>query len=143
MTTMTQPRLHHLAITVTDLEASVRWYEAVFDVHPVLDVPHPGGVGRILTDADRQLTFALHRHDTNDGQLFGETVTGLDHVGFAVASRDDLVAWQEHLEGNGVVRSDAADKPLTQSPIADEPYASVLVFRDPDNIQLELFAPAR
>ena len=28
------------------------------------------------------------------------------------------------------------------SPIADEPYASVLVFRDPDNIQLELFAPA-
>ena len=32
-------------------------------------------------------------------------------------------------------------KPLTQSPIADEPYGSVLVFRDPDNIQLELFAP--
>jgi hypothetical protein len=42
-----------------------------------------------------------------------------------------------------VVRSDAADKPLTQSPIADEPYGSVLVFRDPDNIQLELFAPPR
>jgi hypothetical protein len=49
---------------------------------------------------------------------------------------------QEHLEANGVVRADAADKPLTQSAIADEPYASVLVFRDPDNIQLELFAPA-
>jgi hypothetical protein len=30
---------------------------------------------------------------------------------------------------------------LTQSPIADEPYGSVLVFRDPDNIQLELFSP--
>jgi glyoxylase I family protein len=41
-----------------------------------------------------------------------------------------------------VVRADTADKPLTQSPIADEPYASVLVFRDQDNIQLELFAPA-
>jgi glyoxylase I family protein len=25
----------------------------------------------------------------------------------------------------------------------DEPYASVLVFRDQDNIQLELFAPAQ
>src|SRR5919112_2771107 len=143
MPTMTQPRLHHLAITVTDLEASVRWYEAVFDVHPVLDVPHQGGVGRILTDKDRQLTFPLHRHDSNDGRLFGETVTGLDHAGFTVGSRDDLAAWQEHLEANGVVRSDAADKPLTQSPITDEPYASVLVFRDPDNIQLEFFAPAR
>jgi glyoxylase I family protein len=49
MTAVTQPQLHHLAITVTDLEASVRWYEAVFDVHPVQDAPHPGGVGRILT----------------------------------------------------------------------------------------------
>jgi len=40
------------------------------------------------------------------------------------------------------VRSDTADKPLTQSPIADEAYGSVLVFRDPDNLQLEFFAPA-
>jgi hypothetical protein len=30
---------------------------------------------------------------------------------------------------------------MTQAPIADEPYGAVLVFRDPDNIQLELFAP--
>ena len=44
------------------------------------------------------------------------------------------------VETNGVVRADVADKPLTQSPIADEPYGSVLVFRDPDNIQLEFFA---
>ena len=54
--------------------------------------------------------------------------------------REDLEAWQGHLEANGVVRSDIADKPLTQSPIADEPYGSVLVFRDPDNIQLEFFS---
>ena len=136
-----QPRLHHLALTVTDLDASVRWYGSVFDVHPILDVPHPGGVGRILADADRNLMIALHRHDTSDERVFTETSTGLDHAGFAVPSRDDLEAWQRHLEANGVVRSDTADKPLTQSPIADEPYASVLVFRDPDNIQLELFAP--
>jgi glyoxylase I family protein len=137
-----QLRLHHLALTVADLDASVQWYEAVFDVHPVLDVPHQGGVGRILSDANQTLMFALHRHDTNDGGLFAETTTGLDHAGLAVGSRDDLEAWQDHLEANGVVRSEAADKPLTQSPIADEPYASVLVFRDPDNIQLELFSPA-
>jgi glyoxylase I family protein len=141
MSDVTQPRLHHLAITVTDLDASVRWYESVFDVHPILDIPHHGGVGRILAGSDRQLMIALHRHDDNDGGLFVETATGLDHGGFAVPSRRDLELWQEHLEANGVVRSDAADKPLTQSAIADEPYASVLVFRDPDNIQLELFAP--
>ena len=137
-----QLRLHHLALTVADLDASVQWYEAVFDVQPVMDIPHQGGVGRILADAGQTLMIALHRHDANDGGLFEETATGLDHAGFHVSGRDDLEAWQDHLEAHGVVRSEAADKPLTQSPIADEPYASVLVFRDPDNIQLELFAPA-
>ncbi len=143
MSTPTPLRLHHLALTVTDLDASVRWYESVFDVQFLMDTPHDGGVGKILADPDRQLMFALHRHDTNAGQLFAETTTGLDHAGFSLPSRGDLQIWQDHLEANGVVRSDTADKPLTQSPIADEPYGSVLVFRDPDNIQLELFAPAQ
>jgi glyoxylase I family protein len=139
MPTVAQPRLHHLALTVTDLDASVKWYQTIFDVHFLMDVPHPGGVGKILADPNMALMFALHRHDTNDGHLFAEATTGLDHAGFVVATRADLEAWQDHLETNGVVR----DKPLTQSPIADEPYGSVLVFRDPDNIQLEFFAPAQ
>lgn len=36
---------------------------------------------------------------------------------------------------------DVDDKPLAQSPITDEAYGSVIVFRDPDNPQLELFCP--
>jgi glyoxylase I family protein len=85
--------------------------------------------------------FALHRHDANERETFAETRTGLDHVGLAVPTRADLAAWQAHLEAQGVARAGHADKPLTQSPITDAAYASVLVFRDPDNIQLELFAP--
>ena len=46
MPDITQPRLHHLALTVADIDASVDWYGSIFDVHPVLDVPHPGGVGK-------------------------------------------------------------------------------------------------
>ena len=141
MPSVTQPRLHHLAVTVTDLDASVAWYGSVFDVHPVMDVPHSGGVGKILAGHDQQLMIALHRHDANDREHFAETRTGLDHAGFTVPTRQDLEQWQAHLESNGVLRADQADRPLTQSPIADEAYASVLVFRDPDNIQLELFAP--
>jgi catechol 2,3-dioxygenase-like lactoylglutathione lyase family enzyme len=141
MTPVAAPRLHHLALTVTNIEASVHWYEDVFGVRFRTDVPHPGGVGKLLADDSGQLMIVLHRHDTNDGNLFRETTAGLDHAGFIVASRADLEAWQAHLESHGVTRADAADRPFTQSPIADEPYASVLVFRDPDNIQLELFAP--
>lgn len=135
------PRLHHVAITVTDLDASVEWYEKVFGLERRLDAPHEGGLGRLLADDAMELVIVLHRHDANDGGRFAETQTGLDHVGFSVPSRADLEAWQVHLEAHGVARVEATGRPLTQSPIADEPYGSVLVFRDPDNVQLELFAP--
>jgi glyoxylase I family protein len=99
-------------------------------------------VGRLLADDAWQLLIVLHRHDATTGELFQETRPGLDHIGLVVATRDDLVAWQSHLEALGVTRAEAADRPLTQAPIADEAYGSVLVLRDPDNIQLELFVPA-
>ena len=133
--------VHHVALTVRDLDASVAWYEEVFAVGYLMDGPHEGGTARILADPEWTLMFALHRHDANQGEPFAETRTGLDHVGFLVPTRGDLERWQEHLERHGVVRAERADKPLTQSPISDQPYGSVLVFRDPDNIQLELFAP--
>ena len=139
--TVSRPNLHHIALTVTDLDASIRWYEKVFGISFRMEVPHPGGVGMLLADDQRHLTIVLHRHDTNERERFAETRTGLDHVGLRVANRSELEEWQTHLENNGVERSAAADRPLTQSPIVDEPYGSILVFRDPDNIQLELFAP--
>jgi glyoxylase I family protein len=58
---------------------------------------------------------------------------GLDHLAFAVADRGEFDAWASRLAGAAVVHS----------PIAAAnsiPGAAVLVFRDPDNIQLELFA---
>jgi glyoxylase I family protein len=83
----------------------------------------------------------LHEHEANEREPFSPSRIGLDHVGLLVPGRADLEAWQAHLEENGVARAAAVDRPLTQSPIADRPYGSVLVFRDPDNIRLELFAP--
>ena len=123
--------VHHISLTVTDLEASVAWYGRVFGIHPQMDEAHEGGLARVLADEQWRLVVGLHRHDANQGETFSERRTGLDHVGFAVASRAELEAWQQHLR----------ELDVTQSPIADRPYGSVLVFRDPDNIQLELFAP--
>jgi catechol 2,3-dioxygenase-like lactoylglutathione lyase family enzyme len=141
MPAITRPSLHHVAITVTDLNVSIPWYERVFGVAFRMEVPHPGGTGKILADDDFGLVFALHRHDANGGERFAETRTGLDHVGLRVPGRADLEVWQTHLDALGVVRAPAADRPCTQSPIEDRHFGSILVFRDPDNIQLELFAP--
>ena len=136
-----RPNIHHVALTVTDLDASIAWYERVFGITYKMEEPHQGGTGKLLADDDWQLVIVLHRHDANQREGFAETRTGLDHLGLAVPSRGDLDAWQTHLEEHGVVSSSRADRPCTQSPIVDRPYGSVLVFRDPDNIQLEMFAP--
>jgi catechol 2,3-dioxygenase-like lactoylglutathione lyase family enzyme len=131
---MPQPALaslHHVALTVNDLDASIDWYQRVFGITFQMDAPHEGGVGKLLADPEWRLIIVLHRHDGHQPERFAETRTGLDHVGFAVSTRADLEAWQAHLQELGV----------EQSPIADTPYGYILVFRDPDNIQLELFAP--
>jgi glyoxylase I family protein len=141
MNTVPRPAFSHVALTVTNLDQSIAWYEHVFDIQYRMEEPHPGGVGKVLADDQFGLVFVLHHHDANQPEPFAETTTGLDHVGLQVATRTALEGWQSHLEANGVSRAAAADRPLTQSPIAERPYGSVLVFRDPDNIQLELHCP--
>jgi catechol 2,3-dioxygenase-like lactoylglutathione lyase family enzyme len=125
------PNLHHVALTVNDLDTSIPWYERVFGIRFQTDAPHEGGLGKLLADPDWRLIVVLHRHDAHQSEPFAETRTGLDHVGLRVPTRADLEAWQVHLQALGV----------NHSPIADMPYGHILVFRDPDNIQLELFAP--
>ena len=45
MLSVGRPQLHHIALTVTDIDASVTWYEDVFRLQYRVDVPHEGGMG--------------------------------------------------------------------------------------------------
>jgi catechol 2,3-dioxygenase-like lactoylglutathione lyase family enzyme len=66
------------------------------------------------------------------GQPLHESRTGLDHISFGVAYRAGLEAWANWLDELGIENSGVID---TDNPM---PY-SVVVFGDPDAIQLELF----
>jgi catechol 2,3-dioxygenase-like lactoylglutathione lyase family enzyme len=127
---------HHFAPTVSDVEASAEWYERVFGMTRVpVTFPHHGGeqagYAVVLTEPRSGIVLGLHHHVANPGQAFDERRTGLDHMSFAVASRADLDAWASWLDSQGVENSGVVD---TGDPV---PY-SVVVLRDPDNIQLEL-----
>jgi len=122
---------HHLSLTVTDLDASAAWYQEVFGLQPVMEETHDDGRALVFMQPQSGVFLGLHAHDRNDGRPFGETRTGLDHVSFSVSSRDELTEWEKALRDRGV--------PV--SAISDQPWGSVLVFRDPDSIQLELCAP--
>jgi catechol 2,3-dioxygenase-like lactoylglutathione lyase family enzyme len=120
-----------LAGGATDLERSVAWYSELFGLVRIMDEAHAGGRAIVLMHPETSLFMGLHAHDANGGERFAETRTGLDHLSFGVPSRDVLVAWRERL----------VTHTIEHSPIRDVSYGSVLVFRDPDNIQLELIAP--
>jgi glyoxylase I family protein len=125
------PGITHVAITVTDLEASARWYEHLFGSKPALD-EDAGGFYHIVFALEGGTLFGLHGHDaTESGDRFSEYRPGLDHVSFGVSNRAEVKAWEQRLNDMGIEHGG----------IVDASYGSGISFRDPDNIALEIFAP--
>lgn len=128
---------HHFSPTVSDVEASAAWYERVFGMQRVpVRFPHyraeQEGYAVVLMEPRSGMVMGLHHHQANPGEPFHESRTGLDHISFGVADHAALDAWASWLDQLGIEHSGVID---TDTPM---PY-SVLVFRDPDHIQLELF----
>jgi glyoxylase I family protein len=130
--------VHHFSPTVTDIEASVAWYQRLFGMDRVpATFPHfereDTGYAVLLVDPRSGVAIGLHTNKENQGEPFDETRTGMDHVAFSVAARDDLEAWLARLDELGIEHTGIRDQ--------QEPFVySTVVFRDPDNIQLELIA---
>jgi glyoxylase I family protein len=124
------PAIAHVAVTVSDLEASEAWYTRVLGVGPVLD-EDTGPFRHIVYQVGSTL-LGLHGFpDLSTKDAFDERRPGLDHIAFGCASRRELDAWAARLDQLGIVHGE----------IVDAGYGSGLAFRDPDNIALELFAP--
>src|SRR5690348_17787396 len=124
--------IHHVALNVGDVEKSARWYGDVLGFVPLFPydtedferrlVRHPSGIVLGLT---------RHRH-ADAASPFSERRTGLDHLAFAVDDPAVLEAWAERLTAAGVEHSGVKITPTTGS--------ALVAFRDPDGIQLEVYA---
>jgi glyoxylase I family protein len=68
-----------------------------------------------------------HRNPASD--RFDERAVGLDHLALRVPDRTALEAWAKHLDDLGV----------EHSAVQEEMGGSLIVLRDPYNIQLELW----
>ena len=125
--------IHHVGLTVSDVDSSEAWYRRVLGLERVFIEDHNGGTGHtvVMNRPGTALHIGLDYHEAHEGERFAEHHTGLDHLAVHVAERDDLDAWAAHLEALGVPHSPITDR--------SEPFSyATLVFRDPDNIQLEL-----
>lgn len=126
---MTMPAVSHVAITVSDLDASAAWYRRVLGAEPLIE--EDTGPFRHVVFQLGGTYFGLHGFpDLTTDETFDERRPGLDHIAFGCANRAELEQWMRRLDALGVKHGG----------IVDAPYGAGLSFRDPDNIALELFA---
>jgi len=131
---MTIPRLagiHHVKIPVTELTRSIQWYESVFDLRVVMQFPDATGELRGVVGEIDGLGPAVLALRLNPAASAG--IRGFDPIAFAVDGRDDILAWAAHLDA----------LQIEHSPVFEASEGWMLVFADPDGLELHLYSWAR
>lgn len=123
--------VHHVTLTVTDVQRSREFYTTILNFQPVAEVGprlllSNGGMGLVIGPAPDP-AHAL------SGDRFDENRVGLDHLSLSVGSRADLDEAVRIFDARGVPHGEIED-------LGAGAGLYVLAFRDPDNIQLELSA---
>ena len=123
--------ISHVSLSVTDIDRSLVFYRDVLGLPvltPVIDgIAFEGRQAMVLVG---RIGLALQEHRANSGADFDPARTGMDHLSFHVSSKDDLESWRTKLAAANVEVSE----------VRDVAFGSLIEFRDPDGIQLELFA---
>lgn len=123
--------ISHLDLSVSDAERSAAWYVDTLGLRRARRADLDNRIMIVLVHPATGLVIGLNEHHEPTADRFDEHRPGLDHVGFTVTDRDELDRWEQRLTELGVEHS-----PVTDSPSGS---GTALVFRDPDNIQLEFW----
>ncbi|MDQ4132404.1 MAG: VOC family protein [Actinomycetota bacterium] len=120
--------LHHVALSVRDLDASLAWYREVLGFEETFRDESETRRMAVTRFPGQRHTFGLVEHG-GGGAGFAPQNLGLDHVAFSVSSGEELAAWVLHFDGLGVLHSG----------VIDTPFGGMLHFKDLDGIALALF----
>jgi uncharacterized protein YndB with AHSA1/START domain/catechol 2,3-dioxygenase-like lactoylglutathione lyase family enzyme len=120
--------IHHVKIPVTDLERARDWYGRVFGLEVTHVFPDADGVLRGVGGPVPGLGDTLLALRANPEAARG--CRNFDPVSFGVGARTDLDAWAAHLDTLGV----------PHSPVIEATLGWLLVFDDPDGLQLHLYS---
>jgi glyoxylase I family protein len=124
--------VHHFRLTVTDVDRAVAFYTGLLGFKKLMDL-NPGA---FLSNGAVGLGIGPFPDPVHaiKGDRFSENRVGLDHMSFTVASRKLLEDAGALMDARGVPHSEVRD-------LGEAFGIAILIFRDPDNIQLELSAP--
>lgn len=121
--------IHHVSLTVVDLDRSVEWYERIFRLERQFDEHSEERRAVIYVLEGTAVSLAIVEHTSGDGDPFRPDRAGLDHLAFSVPSHEAIDGWATHLDEHGIEHSG----------VIDIPPGAILNFRDPDDIQLAIF----
>lgn len=120
--------IHHIGITVSDLELSADWYQQVLGFTELTRL-EIGPMSKIMVQhGSIVLSLVSHGKTAVPGD-FDEHSTGLDHLSFSVPDRAELESWAQRLDDAGVEHSG----------VVEGATGALIAFRDPDNIALEFY----
>lgn len=124
--------VHHFRLTVSNVDRAVSFYTGVLGFRKLMDL-NPGA---FLSNGSVGLGIGPHPFPDRalKGDRFDENRIGLDHMSFTVSSRAALDEAVRVLDKHGVGHSEIRD-------LGDVFGICIVVFRDPDNVQLELSGP--
>jgi mannose-6-phosphate isomerase-like protein (cupin superfamily)/catechol 2,3-dioxygenase-like lactoylglutathione lyase family enzyme len=114
--------VHHVSLHVTDVRRSETWYADTLGFMRVDGDIAEDGTGHVVL---------LHPASGSLVTLATAEQARVEHVAFACSDRDALVAWHNSLTARN-------SQPGT---ITEAAYGSGFVLRDPDGLDMELFAP--
>lgn len=121
--------VHHIGLTVTDIERSKAFYQELFGWKEVGAEPQFGYV--FLAD---DKNFVTLWQESKSG--YTKASAGLHHFALAVGGADELVQAEQILRKKGVrIHYDRI------VPLHDGAREAELYFYDPDGIRVELFSP--
>src|ERR1700682_5279567 len=121
---MTITGFRHAGLTVTDLNRSVAWYADVLGFKELFRETRGQRTAVIMGMPTTSLVLGLNHSADGTNDAFTPFRTGLDHLCFAVASREEVNAWATRLDEHGVAHSGGVG--METSPI--------LNFKDHDGI---------
>lgn len=133
MTEASWAGFHHLTLNVHDVGKSEQWYTEVLGFRRLTSYA-TDAFERVILGHDSGAILGLNRHAAPEAdEAFTERRTGLDHLALRVADRGTLEEWTRRFARLRVEHSEIKAGAL--------PGSWLVAFRDPDNIQLELFSP--
>ena len=121
--------VHHITLTVNDIEESANWYKSLFGEASEIHRDGPGWKRLRLTWPTGLVIGVMQHDEALPNQKFSHLSVGLDHIGIACESEDDVRSWMTKLSELG----------FEHGPFENVAYGWAVTARDPNNIPIEFF----